>query len=205
MVHLSLSSTAQLPDFKQTCLSLSSPPPAVFIFLSEQLALRPGMDSVASARLVTRGFLASSSSRTSTLPTLARIQARAPASPQVWTQRPGDVCALATHNAALPQMANMRSLWGVWPGVMFARFISRSDGRLDLRWLDPPVWVCVLGPQWRSPVPSCLAWASAAHKHSGASSAPGCVDIRAGEVGSWFQSPWKATSERASVQTGDDP
>lgn len=98
----------------------------------------------------------------------------------------------------------MWSLAGVWPTVMFVIFIWKGNGKLDPHWEGLLMLVCIRSPQWRSPVPSCLAWASATHKHSGASSAPGYVDVwRWGGGGqeSWFQSPWKATSERASVQT----
>lgn len=64
------------------------------------------------------------------------------------------------------------------------------------------MWVCcIVGPWWRSHVPSCLAWASAAHKHSGASSAPGYVDGEGGwRQETWFQSLGKATPEKASMQ-----
>lgn len=52
-----------------------------------------------------------------------------------------------------------------------------NSGKLDTHWEGLLMCVYILSPQWWSVIPSCLAWASATHKHSGASSAPQYLDI----------------------------
>lgn len=59
-------------------------------------------------------------------------------------------------------LAYMQSLTQVWPAVKFV-YSDKPDPHRE-RTLMP---VCSLSPQWESPVSSCLAWVSAAYKHTG--------------------------------------
>lgn len=172
MIHLSLSSTLQLPDFKQTRFPLLSSSDSIY-FSVWAAHIKPCMDSVSSA------FCQSQKQKCRYKRNTHTAGVNANSLTLTYT--------ITTHSA----LADMWSLVGIWAMVMFGIFIWMSNGKFDPQWEGLWKCVCILCPQWRSPVPSCLAWASAAHKHPGASSAPGYVNVKGGRQEPWFQSPWK--------------